>query len=168
VELPVLDRKSTLAPLLLLPKRRTIHPSIMTHGMLHKIVGIAILVVFVLGSFGCEEQPTPYRPPTTVFQTAAPTIESLTPAPTPQSSITQLPQVTPPCTDSLTYLEDVTFPDGAIVKPGASLDKRWLVQNNGTCNWDERYRLKFVSGADLGPSTRRYSRRAAAPKPPCG
>jgi len=118
--------------------------------MLHKIAGIAILLAFVLGSFGCGEQPTPYRPPTTVFQTAPPSIESPTPAPTAQLRITLPPQATPQCTDSLTYLEDVTFPDGATVKPGASLDKRWLIQNSGTCNWNERYRLKFVSGADLG------------------
>ena len=150
MELPVLDRKTTLALLLLLPGRRTIHPSKMTHGMIHKIVGITILVVIVLGSFGCAEQPTPYRPPTTVYQTAAPSIESPTPPPTEQSSLTLPAQPTPPCTDSLSYLEDVTFPDGAIVQPGASLDKRWLIQNSGTCNWDERYRLKFVSGADLG------------------
>jgi hypothetical protein len=25
-----------------------------------------------------------------------------------------------------------------------------LVQNSGTCNWDDRYRLKFVSGSELG------------------
>lgn len=122
----------------------------MTHGTLHKIAGIAILLVFVLGSFGCGERPTPYRPPTTVFQTADPSIESPTPAPSAQLSITLHPQATPQCTDSLTYLEDVTFPDGATVKPGASLDKRWLIQNSGTCNWDERYRLKFVSGVELG------------------
>lgn len=149
MELPVLDRKSTLAPLLL-PGCSTIHPSRMTHGTLHKIAGIAILLVFVLGSFGCGEQPTPYRPPTTVFQTAAPSIESPTPAPAAQPGITLPPQATPQCTDSLTYLEDVTFPAGAAVKPGASLDKRWLIQNSGTCNWNERYRLKFVSGAELG------------------
>jgi len=25
-----------------------------------------------------------------------------------------------------------------------------LVQNNGSCNWDERYRFKFVGGVEMG------------------
>ena len=37
--------------------------------------------------------------------------------------------------------------------PGSSLDKQWLVQNNGTCNWDARYRLRLVSGDPLGAAT---------------
>jgi hypothetical protein len=63
---------------------------------------------------------------------------------------TPLPTSTPTCTDDLIFLEDITLPDGAAVKPGQSLDKRWLVENSGTCNWDERYHLKFASGAELG------------------
>jgi hypothetical protein len=32
----------------------------------------------------------------------------------------------------------------------AELDKRWLVENSGTCNWDAGYRLKLVAGQSLG------------------
>jgi len=53
----------------------------------------------------------------------------------------------------LAFVEDVTIPDGTTVSPGASVDKRWLVQNNGTCNWDSRYRLKFVGGLEMGAAT---------------
>lgn len=56
------------------------------------------------------------------------------------------------CTNSLTFLSDVTLPDGASVPPSASLDKRWQVQNSGTCNWDEHYRFKLMSGPALGAS----------------
>jgi hypothetical protein len=38
-------------------------------------------------------------------------------------------------------VEDVTIPDFSIVRPGETLDKRWLVQNSGTCDWDAGYRL---------------------------
>jgi hypothetical protein len=48
------------------------------------------------------------------------------------------------------YVEDVTIPDGTIVSPGAAIDKRWRVQNNGTCNWDSRYRVRRISGPELG------------------
>jgi hypothetical protein len=60
------------------------------------------------------------------------------------------PTTTPTCQDSLKFVADLTVPDGTIVARGAVIDKRWQVENNGTCNWDERYRLKITSGADLG------------------
>ncbi len=47
----------------------------------------------------------------------------------------------------------MTVPDGTGVLPGQSIDKQWLVSNSGTCNWDSRYRLKWVSGDVLGAST---------------
>jgi Ig-like domain from next to BRCA1 gene len=63
-----------------------------------------------------------------------------------------MPTSTPACTDNLTFLEDLSLPDGAVVHPGDVLDKRWLVENSGSCNWNESYRLKFLSGADLSAS----------------
>lgn len=53
----------------------------------------------------------------------------------------------------MAFVEDVTIPDGTVVTPGASIDKKWLVQNNGTCNWDSRYRLKFAGGLEMGAET---------------
>jgi hypothetical protein len=57
---------------------------------------------------------------------------------------------TPECTDSLYFLNDLTIPDNTIVAPGGSIDKQWLVQNNGTCNWDSRYRLRLINDNPLG------------------
>jgi hypothetical protein len=36
------------------------------------------------------------------------------------------------------------------VNPGESLDKRWEVQNNGTCNWNQDYRVKLIAGPGMG------------------
>ena len=72
---------------------------------------------------------------------------------TPQPVATSSPTATPPCTDGLTFVEDVTVPDGTVVSPGASIDKQWLVQNDGTCNWDSRYRLRFAGGLEMGAAT---------------
>jgi hypothetical protein len=33
-----------------------------------------------------------------------------------------------------------------------TLDKQWLVQNSGTCNWDSRYRLRLVGGDAMSAS----------------
>ena len=47
-------------------------------------------------------------------------------------------------------MDDITFDDNTSVLPDASIDKQWLVQNSGTCNWDSTYRLKWISGDPLG------------------
>ena len=56
------------------------------------------------------------------------------------------------CIDGLAFLDDLTIPDYSIVAPGSTLDKQWLVQNSGSCNWDSRYRLRLVGGDGLGKS----------------
>ena len=63
------------------------------------------------------------------------------------------PSPTPPCTDGLTYLQDLTIPDGSIVVPGELIDKRWQISNSGTCNWDERYKLTHIGGDAMGAAT---------------
>ena len=104
--------------------------------------------------------PTPYRPPTLVAQSSPPSQPSATPAevlPTPLSAA-------PPCTNDLTFVQDLTIPDGTLVSPGAQLDKRWKVQNSGGCNWDEGYQLRLVSGPELGalPEQALYPARSGA------
>jgi hypothetical protein len=99
---------------------------------------------------GCGEQPTPYRPPTIAAQVTRPVLATATPSATIQPIENPNLISTPTCTNNLTFLDDLSLPDGTIVKPGAPLDKRWSVENSGTCNWDENYRLKFMSGAELG------------------
>lgn len=60
------------------------------------------------------------------------------------------PTATVPCVDVLTFLSDLTIPDGSEVSAGATMDKRWEVQNNGSCNWTEGYTLRLIAGVDLG------------------
>jgi hypothetical protein len=93
------------------------------------------------------EGATPFVAPTnarTVEPGVTPTLENQPPTLVP----TVIP--TPPCVNKLKFLEDVTIPDGTTVRPGESLDKRWRVQNNGTCSWDESYRLELSSGSEMG------------------
>lgn len=54
------------------------------------------------------------------------------------------------CLDNLNYLEDLNIPDRMVVTPGQILDKRWQVENTGSCNWDEQYHLRLISGKSLG------------------
>jgi hypothetical protein len=91
-----------------------------------------------------------YRPPTLVAPVSSPTIPAPTATSTQPPVETPIATPAPPCTNNLTFLEDLTILDGTLVNPGEVLDKRWQVQNSGTCNWDVSYRLALLSGADLG------------------
>jgi len=52
-----------------------------------------------------------------------------------------------PCTDNLSYMGDLTFPDRSKVLPGQPVEKRWKVRNSGTCDWGPDYRFRWMSGS---------------------
>jgi hypothetical protein len=95
---------------------------------------------------------TPFRPPTKPASTQI--LATLTPIPAIYTAI-PTPTVTAtategPCTNNLEFVQDVTIPDGTSISFGAVIDKQWLVNNNGTCDWDSAYRLKWIGGDPLG------------------
>ncbi len=103
----------------------------------------------------CSGQPTP-----TIFipavQVSPPTSDSPTSS-APNAELTDgintpQPLASPACKSNLLFLEDITIPDGTQVDPQEILDKRWLVENNGTCNWDRRFNLRLIAGPDMGAS----------------
>jgi len=120
-------------------------------------ISIALLILLISLLFGgCsgltrEEAGDIYLPPTPAGG-SAPLIVLPTPSPIQDqaSTLAALPTPTPLCTDSLRYIEDLSIPDGSQVFSGERLDKRWSVENNGSCNWDKDYRLKLVAGPELG------------------
>ncbi len=64
-----------------------------------------------------------------------------------------LPTARAACTNAARFIEDLTIPDGTHVALGAALDKRWSVQNSGTCDWGPDYRLAHQGGSGIeGPS----------------
>jgi Ig-like domain from next to BRCA1 gene len=93
--------------------------------------------------------PVSFLPPTLPPDVTPQFLAQPTPAVTEQI-VEQRPTPTPDCTDILSFLEDQSIPDGTVVRPGEVLDKRWLVANSGTCNWDQRYRVKLLSGPVMG------------------
>lgn len=111
----------------------------------------AVLLAFALTPTACAPKSTPtiFIPPTQPAQLIPITPTSTSSALTNVPTIT-LPTPTPPCTDVLTYVRDLTIPDDTAVAPSQSIDKQWLVTNSGTCNWDARYRLKLINGDAMG------------------
>ena len=112
-----------------------------------------LVVLLLLG--GCRSAETEvYRPPTLAAPVLSPS--PLAPEPTVPSQApleTPIATAAPACTDNLTFLEDLTIPDGMLVNPGEALDKRWQVENSGTCNWDAGYKLELLSGPPLGAAS---------------
>ena len=55
----------------------------------------------------------------------------------------------PDCQDNLVFRSDVTISDGTPVQANATLDKRWEVENIGSCNWQEAYRVRLIAGPEM-------------------
>jgi hypothetical protein len=112
-----------------------------------------VLVGLSLAACGGQSEPDQSNIQGEVFIPPTPAVTStpplVTPSITPPAAETFRPSPTPACSDSLTYLEDLSIPDGALVNPGESMDKRWLVENSGSCNWDASYALQLVAGPEL-------------------
>lgn len=134
--------------------------------------GFSLLVmgVCLLGlCLGCSAPPETQLAPTVGIAPGAPTAALVSPSPptrlptptatlfrlaspSPTPSLTaapRLPSSTPACEDGLRFLADITVPDGTIVAPGERIDKQWQVENIGSCNWNEAYRLRRISGPPL-------------------
>ena len=107
-----------------------------------------LCVVLLVTACGSGITPTPFPTP---FSPPISTLEQSTETPT--AALPVEPTSTPVCTANLAFDSDVTIPDGTVVAPGSLLDKQWLVQNSGDCNWDSSYRLRLISGDALGTST---------------
>jgi hypothetical protein len=115
------------------------------------LIALLLALTFVQA---CAPQSTttPFRPPTQPQPTQI--LPTTTPIPAVQiplatSTVTATP-TEGPCTNNLEFVSDVTIPDGTTVSIGAAIDKQWLVNNNGSCNWDSAYRLKWIGGDPLG------------------
>ena len=101
--------------------------------------------------FASSVKDTPFLPPTQA-NLSGPLFQQ------PEVTLTQhryqdesfRPTSLPVCKDGLTYVEDSNYPDGSVVAPGDAIDKIWQVKNSGSCNWDVEYRLKFISGTEMG------------------
>jgi len=124
------------------------------------------LLLLALAACGPAVTPTYFIPPTApnlqptaadnsiAFITSTPMIIVLNGTPTIEPNPTsELPSPTPECTNVLTFLEDVTIPDGSLVAAEATFVKQWRIQNDGSCDWDSSYLLKLVSGDPLGAPT---------------
>ena len=102
---------------------------------IRSLAWIVLLSVFLMVS-GCGQaaQDTP-----TISWTPLPVVMTKT-----SPSLVDVGSVSPTssiCVEEARFIEDLTIPDGSVVLPGETLDKRWSVQNNGSCDWGPGYQL---------------------------
>jgi len=57
------------------------------------------------------------------------------------------------CKNDLEYIQDLSIPDGTQLSPLKVIEKEWKVKNSGTCNWNDSYSVRLISGSDLGAET---------------
>jgi uncharacterized protein YkwD len=94
----------------------------------------------------CAPSPTP-----TVLPTAVVTLEHNAVAPTQQpTQATLAAAADSDCTDSASFITDVTYPDNTNVPAGQTFVKTWRLKNTGTCTWSAGYTLVFASGDQMG------------------
>jgi hypothetical protein len=81
----------------------------------------------------------------TLTPTAMATLSLVTPTlQGPFSTATK--SLNPATGDNAKYDQDITIPDGSIIKPGASFNKTWSVINSGTTTWTTDYQLVYMFG----------------------
>ena len=121
---------------------------------------LLLLLLALISASACSplSTETPFIPPTALPQLIEPTLII---KPTQNIVVVQttpLPTILIPtatlnpadCVNNLIFVEDLTIPDNTPIAYGATLDKQWLVQNSGTCDWDSTYRLKWIGGDPMG------------------
>ena len=113
--------------------------------VLHALLGLALILsgctpTLTRSSSENNSQEMPFFLP--------PTAQSISPSPI-AGTVESLATPTVKCKDLLTFISDLTIPDGTVVSPDSTLDKRWEVENSGNCNWDENYRIRLIAGPQL-------------------
>lgn len=124
--------------------------------LLMKIVALLIGAI-LLAACGVASTPTQtIADPTTRPSPTTPATGGSAATRTPEPGFTLIPSTpilptdTPaPCVNNAAFLADLTVPDNTEVVPGAPIDKRWEVQNIGTCDWNSNYRVAFFEGNQM-------------------
>jgi hypothetical protein len=112
---------------------------------------IGMLLIFIAGCTRTanESALSPQFVPPTLVPTPLPTVALLIPG-SEAAQVAETSGETTNCLDGLTFISDMTIPDDTVVVPGSSMDKRWEVENSGTCNWEQGYELRMISGDAMG------------------
>ena len=83
--------------------------------------------------------------------TGVATTETSTTLPSETATVgTPAPTNPPDCTNSASFVADVTIPDNSTVAGGSTFTKTWRISNTGTCVWGPGYTLTHYSDERMG------------------
>jgi hypothetical protein len=126
-----------------------------THRIPSRLL-ILLFIIFLTSSCSPQPEPTPFRPPTSIPPTqiisTSTAVATLT-SEIPTQIIISATSTNESCTNILSFLDDVTIEDGTTFLPNTQIDKQWLIKNDGTCDWDSTYKLKWVGGDPMSANT---------------
>ena len=127
-----------------------------------RLLTISLALILALSACAPRVTSTPFIPPSGKSSPTAPVTSTPEIVPAAPPTFTVAPPVTATdpapavsptptaCVNNLQFDQDLTIPDNTVVQAGSSIEKQWLVTNNGTCDWSSSYRLSFVGGDTLG------------------
>jgi len=102
----------------------------------------ATLQVIVAQTMAAQKQSAITPTPTLFIPSVTPAAPTRTPVPTAVSYC-----------DWVTFVRDVSIPDGTWLSPGEAFTKVWRLQNRGTCTWTPDYDVVFYGGAQMSGTT---------------
>jgi hypothetical protein len=82
-------------------------------------------------------------------RTPTPTVTGTIPTPSRTATPTATGTGPVPC-NWISYVTDVTVPDGTVFAPNTPFIKTWRLKNIGTCSWTTAYALVYASGDKMG------------------
>lgn len=135
--------------------------------MIKKLFMVASLIAMNLSACGAQapvdtvaptstETPIVTAPPATETSAALSTDLSATETPAALPTVTSttvgtpVPTNSPDCTNSASFVADVTIPDNSNVGGGTTFTKTWRINNTGTCAWGPDYTLTHYSEEQMG------------------
>ena len=122
---------------------------LINHRQPEQVDSIATVEAMVTQTIVAMTQNAPTQTPVPPTATPLPPTATSVPA-------TNTPLPTPTAVsycDWVTFVKDVSVPDGTKFKPGETFTKTWRLQNRGTCTWTPDYMLVFVQGELMGGTT---------------
>jgi uncharacterized protein YkwD len=111
---------------------------------------VILFLAIVLSACGGNSRPAPAASATVAAAPASTTAPAANPPVTPTNTAPAvIPTNLPDCTDSASFVADVTVPDNTPFTASEPFTKTWRIENNGTCAWNANYSLIFSNGEQM-------------------
>ena len=115
---------------------------------------LSLACIVVLSACGPQATATAVQSPPTTAPATAPAVPTSAPAAGPTTAspttTTAAPTAEAACTNSASFVADVTIPDYSHLDQREAFTKTWRVKNAGTCTWTSDYKAVYSRGDALG------------------